>query len=180
MIRDHSTTGTGMPPLRTLAAAAGTVLILCGGCSTAEDAQAPPTAPPVTVPCTETTATPVAERPPALADTTSSWFGRGDLWVGLPDYPPVPQGSTLVLRFPVVTLAAGEPTDTRGAPIVTAERTDADGEAPGQIGTFAHAFGTNDLSFWPASVAFPDPGCWQVTALLGTASVPFTVAVEQP
>lgn len=167
-----------MPPFRALAAAAA--LMLCGGCSLAEEPAAPRTAPAVTVPCTETTTTPIAERPPVLASTTSSWYGQGDLWVGLPDYPPVVQGGTYVLRFPVVTLLQGQPTDERGAPVVTAERTDADGEAPGQIGTYSRAFGTDELSFWPASVAFPDLGCWEVTGLLGTASVQFTIAVERP
>jgi hypothetical protein len=41
-------------------------------------------------------------------------------------------------------------------------------------------YGTDDLSFWPASVSFPEPGCWTVTVLLGTASVQFTVSVERP
>jgi hypothetical protein len=155
-------------------------MTLCGGCSLAEEAAVPPTVTTVAVPCRETKATPIAERPPVLAETTSSWFGRGDLWVGLPDYAPIVQGGTLVLRFPVVTLAQGQPTDTRGAPIVTAARTDAAGEAPGQVGTYSRAYGTGNLSFWPASVAFPDPGCWEVTGLLGPASVQFTVAVERP
>lgn len=66
------------------------------------------------------------------------------------------------------------------SPVVTASRTDAAGEAPGQVGAYARAFGTDDLAFWPASVAFPEPGCWTVTVLLGTASVQFTLSVEAP
>jgi hypothetical protein len=167
-----------MPPFRAVAAAA--LLLLCGGCSTAGEPPAPPPTVSVAAPCAETVATPTAARPGALAHTTSAWFGQGDLWMGLPDYPPIAQGGTLVLRFPVVTLTNGVPTSERGAPVVTAERTDAEGEAPGQIGGFSRAFGTDDLSFWPASVAFPDPGCWLVTGLLGAASVQFTVSVEEP
>jgi hypothetical protein len=168
-----------MPPFRTLAAAA--ILTLCGGCSmAAEPSEPPPPAVAVAAPCAETVATPIADRPTALAQTSSPWFGQGDLWVSLPDYPPTVQGETLVLRFPVVTLDDGVPTSERGAPVVTASRTDAQGEAPGQIGAFARAFGTDDLSFWPASVAFPDAGCWQVTGLLGAESVQFMVSVEEP
>jgi hypothetical protein len=167
-----------MPPFRALVAVAA--LTLCGGCSMAEEAPAPPATSSVAVSCTETTATPSADRPPVLAATTSSWVGQGDLWVGLPDYPPMVRGSTLVLRFPVVTLARGEPADTRGVPVITAARTDATGEAPGQVGAFSRAFGTDHLSFWPASVAFPDAGCWQVTSLLGPTAVHFTVDVERP
>jgi hypothetical protein len=167
-----------MPPFRALAAAA--VLMFSGGCSmAAEEPPEPPPAVAVAAPCVETVPTPAPARPPAL-HTTSAWFGQGDLWVGLPDYPPVPQGGALVLKFPVVTLADGEPTSERGAPVVTAVRADAAGEAPGQVGGFARAFGTEDLSFWPASVAFPEPGCWTVTGLLGAASVQFTVSVEEP
>jgi hypothetical protein len=167
-----------MRPFRTLAAA--TVSMLCAGCSMAEEPPAQPPALTVAAPCVETTATPTAARPRALAATTSAWYGDDDLWVGLPDYPPAAQGDALVLKFPVVTLADGVPTSERGAPVVTAVRADTAGEAPGQVGGFARAFGTDDLSFWPASVAFPHPGCWTVTGQLGTASVQFTVSVEEP
>jgi hypothetical protein len=167
-----------MPSLRALAATAA--LLLCGGCSMADEPAAPPVAGPTPAHCAETSATPNTDRPPALASTTSAWFGQGDLWVGLPDYPPTAQGDALVLRFPVVTLARGEPTSTRGAPVVTAARVDAAGEAPGQIGAFSRAYGTDELSFWPASVAFPDPGCWAVTGQVGRTSLRFTVAVVQP
>jgi hypothetical protein len=169
-----------MPPFRTLAAAA--ILTFCGGCSMAAEPSESPQPPAITVaaPCAESVATPTADRPTALAQTSSPWFGQGDLWVSLPDYPPTVQGETLMLRFPVVTLDGGVPTSERGAPVVAASRTDAQGEAPGQIGTFARAFGTDDLSFWPASVAFPDPGCWQVTGLMGAESVQFMVSVEEP
>lgn len=167
-----------MPPFRALAIAAA--LMLLAGCSGAGDSDATPTLAPPPAPCVETTATPIAARPPALAETTSAWFGQGDVWVGLPDYPPAPQGDALVLRFPVVTLARGVPTSSRGAPVVSGTRTDAAGEAPGQIGGFSRAFGTDDLSFWPASVTFADAGCWSVTATLDTSAVSFTIAVERP
>lgn len=169
-----------MRPIRALAAAA--VLTLCGACSIAEEpvGPAPPAVASVAAPCAETVATPTSARPRALAATTSAWYGVGDLWVGLPDYPPAAQGGALVLRFPVVTLSRGVPTEERGAPVVTASRIDAPGEAPGQVGAFSRAFGTDDLAFWPASVTFPGAGCWTVTALLGTASVQFTVSVEEP
>jgi hypothetical protein len=167
-----------MPTFRALAVAA--VLTFCGGCSLAGEPTEPPPAASVATPCQETAATPPADRPPALAATTSDWFGQGDLWVGLPDYPPTAQGDALVLKFPVVTLVEGVPTASRGAPAITAVRADAAGEAPGQVGGFARAFGTADLSFWPASVAFPSPGCWTVTGLLAAQSVEFTVSVEEP
>lgn len=164
-----------MRPFRALAVAA--VLTLCGGCSmVGEPAELPPAT--VAAPCAETVATPSAARPAALAATASEWFGQGDLWMGLPDYPPTAQGDALVLKFPVVTLVEGIPTASRGAPVVTAVRADAEGEAPGQVGGFAQAFGTTDLSFWPASVAFPSPGCWTVTGLLAAEAVQFTVSVE--
>jgi hypothetical protein len=167
-----------MSPFRALAVAA--VLTLCGGCAVAwERAELPPAAS-AAVPCAETVATPPAARPAALAATTSEWFGQGDLWVGLPDHPPTAQGDALVMMFPVVTLVEGLPTASRGAPVVTAVRADAEGEAPGQVGGFAQAFGTDDLSFWPASVAFPSPGCWTVTGLLAAEAVQVTVSVEEP
>ncbi len=155
------------------------MLALCGGCSTAAE---PAELPPVTVPirCAETVATPPTARPDALAGSTSNWFGLGDIWVGLPDYPPTRQGDALVLKFPLVTLVEGLPTASRGAPVVTAVRADAAGVAPGQVGGFAQAFGTADLSFWPASVAFPSPGCWTVTGRLAAEAVQFTVSVEEP
>jgi hypothetical protein len=131
-------------------------------------------------PCAETLATPPVERPAALATATSDWFGQGDLWVDLPDHAPTPQGDALVVEFPVVTLVEGLPTASRGAPAVTAVRTDAPGEAPGQVGGFAQSFDAADLSFWPASVAFPTPGCWAVTGLLAAEAVQFTVSVEAP
>jgi len=159
----------------TVAAALG----LCGGCSTAgERAELPPAT--AAGPCAETVATPPAARPAALSATTSDWFGQGDIWVGLPDYPPAAQGDALVLKFPVVTLVDGLPTASRGAPTVTAVRSDDAVEAPGQVGGFAQSFGTAELSFWPASVAFPSPGCWTVTGLLAAESVQFTVSVEEP
>jgi hypothetical protein len=155
------------------------VLALSGGCSTAaEPAELPPVAVPIR--CAESVATPPTARPAALADSTSNWFGQGDIWVGLPDYPPTPQGDALVLKFPVVTLVEGVPTASRGAPVVTAVRADAAGVAPGQVGGSTHAFGTADLTFWPASVAFPSPGCWTVTGRLAAESVQFTVSVEEP
>jgi hypothetical protein len=154
-------------------------MLICGGCSTAgEPAELPQVT--TTAPCAETVATPPADRPAALAATTSPWFGQGDIWVGLPDYPPAAQGDALVLKFPVVTLVDGLPTASRGAPTVTAVRADAPAEAPGQVGGFAQAFGTANLSFWPASVAFPSSGCWTITGLLAAESVQFTVSVEEP
>jgi hypothetical protein len=171
-----------MPSSRAAVAAvlAAAVMSICGGCSEAE----PPPAASGAVPCPETVATPPAARPAALATTPSDWFGQGDLWVGLPDHPPTAQGDALVLKFPLVTLVKGVPTAAHGPPVVTAERTDAPAEtpdeAPGQVGGFAQAFGTGDLSFWPASVAFPSPGCWTVTGLLAAESVQFTVSVVPP
>jgi hypothetical protein len=166
-----------MPPFRALAVAA--VLALVGGCSTPGERSELPAAT-VAAPCAETVATPPAARPAALAATTSNWYGEGDIWVALPDYPPTQQGEALVLKFPLVTLVGGVPTASHGAPVVTAVRVDAQGEAPGQVGGFAQAFGTTDLSFWPASVALPSPGCWTITGLLAAESVQFTVSVEEP
>jgi hypothetical protein len=166
--------------MRAFLALAAAMLMLCGGCAMAGERSEPPPAAAIAAPCAETVATPVADRPPALATTTSPWFGQGDIWVGLPDYPPAARGSALVLKFPVVTLVRGVPTSSRGAPVVTAARTDAAGEAPGQVGGFSRAFGTGELSFWPASVVFPEPGCWTVTGLLAAESVEFTVSVEGP
>ena len=139
-----------------------------------------PAAASAAAPCAETVATPPASRPAALAAIASDWFGQGDLWVGLPGHPPIAQGNALVLKFPVVTLAEGAPTASLGAPVVTAVRAGAAGEAPGQVGGFARAFGTGDLSFWPASVAFPSSGGWTVTGLLAAEAVQFTVSVEEP
>jgi hypothetical protein len=176
-----------MPSSRAPAVAAvlaAAVMSICGGCSTAAERAEPPLAASGAAPCAETVATPPAARPAALAATTSDWFGQGDLWVGLPDHPPTAQGDALVLKFPVVTLVKGVSTAAHGPPVVTAERTGAPAEtpdeAPGQVGGFAQAFGTGDLSFWPASVAFPSPGCWTVTGLLAAESVQFTVSVEAP
>ncbi|HLU56241.1 MAG TPA: hypothetical protein VKZ81_12335 [Pseudonocardia sp.] len=166
-----------MRPIRALAATAA--VAFAAGCSTAADPTGMPAAA-VAAPCVETVATPAAQRPAALAGTTSNWYGEGDIWVAVPDYPPTRQGEALVLKFPVVTLVDGAPTASRGAPVITAVRVDAAGEAPGQVGGFAQAFGTSDLSFWPASVALPAPGCWRITGLLAAQAVEFTVWVEEP
>jgi hypothetical protein len=169
-----------MPPFRALAAAA--VLVLSTACTIGsegtEPVMLPPTTASVTVHCTETSATPLDGRPAVLADTTSSWFGQGDLWVGLPDYPAVEQGDSLALKFPWVTLADGATTSALGPPTVTGTRSDAPGDATGQLGGAARAFGTGDLSFWPATVAFPAPGCWTVTGVLGDAVLQFVVQVQ--
>jgi hypothetical protein len=166
-----------MRSFRALTAAA--VLTLCGGCSVAGGPAELPAAA-VAAPCAETAPTPPPERPPALAANTSNWYGQGDLWVALPDYPPVPQGDALVLKFPMVTLVDGLPTASRGVRPYGGDGGCAAGEAPGQVSGFAQAFGTTDLSFWPASVAFPSPGCWTVTGLLAAESVQFTLSVEEP
>jgi hypothetical protein len=171
-----------MPPLRALAV--GAVLLLCTACTIGSEGNEPIAPPPaaarVTVHCAETSATPLDGRPAVLADTTSAWFGQSDLWVGLPDYPAVEQGDSLALKVPWVTLADGATTSALGPPTVTATRSDAPGDATGQLGGAARAFGTGDLSFWPATVTFPAPGCWTVTGVLGATVLQFVVKVQGP
>lgn len=167
-----------MAPVRALAAA--TALLLLTGCSVAGRAADLPTAAVAVAPCVETTANPAAARPPVLAGTTSLWFGRDDLWVGLADYPPAVEGSALVLKFPWVTLVKNAPTDTLGAPAVSATRNDAPGEAEVVLGGYTRSFGTGDLAFWPSSVRFPDPGCWTVSGRLADTDVEFVVGVTAP
>lgn len=179
-------TGTRMASSRALAAIVMLlvpVIVGSTGCALGSRTSAPvtpPAAPTATVRCTETTATPPDGRPAVIAETTRAWFGQGDLWVGLPDYPAITQGDSLVLRFPWVTVANGIPTSELGPPSVTASRSDAPGDATGQVGGFTRAFGTGELTFWPATMAFPAPGCWTVTGTLGATSVQFVVRVDRP
>ena len=167
-----------MPPLRVLAAIAA--LTMCAGCTMAAESTVQPAASPAAAWCPETSPTPDAARPAVLAGTSISWFGQGDLWVGLPDYPPVAEGDGLLLRFPWVTLHDGAPTSALGPPAVVATRTDARRSASVRLGSIAQAFGTRALAFWPASVVFPEPGCWTVRGALGAASVQFVVDVARP
>jgi hypothetical protein len=170
-----------MPPLRAVCVAAA--LLMATGCTMAGESAvpiAPPAAASITVRCTETPATAPDGRPAVLANSTSAWFGQGDLWVGLPDYPALVQGDTLVLRFPWVTLANGVATSALGSPAVSAHRSDGPGDAVGQVSASSRAFGTGELSFWPATVAFPSPGCWTVTGAFGATVVQFVVEVRRP
>lgn len=170
-----------MPPLRAVAVAAA--LLVAAGCTTAGDPPAPaapPAAATITVRCTETSATAPEGRPAVLARSTSAWFGQGDLWVGLPEYPAVPQGDALVLRFPWVTLAGGVPTAALGSPAVSARRSDGTGDTVGQVSAASRAFGISELTFWPASLTFPAPGCWTVTGTFGATVVQFVVDVAGP
>jgi hypothetical protein len=169
-----------MPPFRALAAAAAAgVLFLLAGCTIAEEATTRRAAAvSVQPPCEETRPTPGAQRPPVLADRTSAWYGQGDLWVQLPDYAPEQHGDALMLKFPMVTLEDGVPTVARGAPVVSATSSDADGMTPGVVNFYTQTYGTGNLAFWPVSVAFPAPGCWTVTGRLGESTVLFTVDVE--
>lgn len=174
-----------MPPLRSTTVTASLIaFVILGSAACADRAgtarsAAPPAATTVPMRCTETTATPLDGRPSALAETTAAWFGQGDLWVGLPD-DPAAQGDTLVLKFPIVTLADGEPTSDLGPPAVTATRADAPGDVTGSVGGFSRAFGTGELAFWPATVAFPAPGCWTVTSTIGATAVQYVVRVDRP
>ncbi|WP_219415115.1 hypothetical protein [Pseudonocardia nigra] len=166
-----------MPPFRALIGAAAFCLL--AGCSIAEEHPAQLAAVPIEARCVETEASPPAGRPPALS-LTRSWFGNGDLWVGLPDYPAKVDGEALVLRFPWVTFADGAPTATLGPPVVTATRRDAPGEATGRVEELSRAFGTGELVFWPASVTFPEAGCWTVTGTIDDRTVEFVVEVSEP
>lgn len=133
------------------------------------------------IPCDRTNATPADARPPVLARSTRPWLGQGDLWTAIPDYPAVAgAGSALVLKFPVVTLTNGTPTSAMGPPTVSATRSDAPGQATGQVGGFARTYGSDALSFWPTVVEFPEAGCWTVTSTLGAAVVQFMVGVNRP
>lgn len=171
-----------MALIRALASA--TALLVLTGCTVAARSTAPPptTAASAAAPCIETTAIPAHERPPVLADTTLLWYGRANLWVAMADYPPKMDGSTMVLRFPWVTLEQRSPTPTPelGAPTVSARRTDAPGEAGGVVGEYTQTFGSGDLSFWPSSVGFPAAGCWTVSGRTGDTVVEFVVDVEAP
>lgn len=171
-----------MASARALACAAA--LLVLGGCSIADEPADPPTTAPAvaaTAPCAETPASPKGDRPRTLAGTTSSWSGRDDLWVGLPDYPPTTTpGQALLLRFPWVTLERGAPTAGRGAPAVSARRNDAPGEVAAVLGPYTRSFGTGDLAFWPASVEFPSAGCWTVTGRLASTTVEIVVDVTAP
>jgi hypothetical protein len=167
-----------MSPFRALATAAAAGLLLAG-CSIAEEHTARLATVPVETRCVATEATSADARPPALT-LVRPWFGGGDLWVALPDYPARAEGDTLVLRFPLVTLENGTPTGALGPPVVTATRRDAPGDAAVQVDEFTRAFGTGELVFWPASVAFPEAGCWTVAGSLGDRRVEFVVDIAEP
>jgi hypothetical protein len=166
-----------MKPVR-VALAAGLLLTACG--TAPEQAVMAPlvtSAPPT---CEETTATPAADRPEMLATTTGSWYGAADLWVGLPEHPATVEGGALVLRFPWVTLDEDAPTSELGAPQVSATYAGAPAPIPATFADYARTFGTGGLAFWPATITFPDPGCWTVTGRLAETTVEFTVDVTAP
>lgn len=167
--------------MRTLRAIAGVgALLLLTGCGTAgQVAAAAPigAAEPV---CAKTAATPAGQRPAVLAGTTGSWYGAGDLWVGLPDRPAGTDGEAIELRSPWVTLDRDKPSQDMGLPEVSATRTDGPGPVPATFAGYARAFGTGDLAFWPSTIEFPEAGCWTVTGHLKATTVQFTVDVKAP
>jgi hypothetical protein len=166
-----------MKSVRTLVSAVVALLVV--GCASEQAATLPPpVAGPVT--CSVTAATPAASRPPALAETTGSWYGSDDLWVGLPDHAATSQNGALVLKFPWVTLDGGVPSADRGTPQVSAMRTDSPAPVPASWGEIAQSFGTGGMAFWPATIEFPAPGCWMITGRLEATTVQFIVDVKAP
>lgn len=162
-----------------LAAVAGLVLLCCG-CSTAEPATLQTATAAAPMNCAETAATPAGERPPLLAGTTGSWFGASDLWVGLPDHPAAVTGEAIVLKFPWVTLNPDQPTSELGVPLVGATKPGVVTPVPASFGTYTQSYGTGGLAFWPATIEFPEEGCWTVTGSLGATTVQFVVKVTAP
>jgi hypothetical protein len=131
-------------------------------------------------PCTKTAATPANQRPAVLAGTTGSWYGSGDLWVGLPDHAAGASGGNIELKFPWVTLNGDKPSQDMGLPEVSAAETGAAKTVNASFSDYARAFGTGDLAFWPSTLEFPEPGCWTVTGRLKSTTVQFVVDVKAP
>jgi hypothetical protein len=155
------------------------VLFLAGCGSAAPQAAAAPlgAAKPA---CTKTAATPGNQRPAVLASTTGSWYGSGDLWVGLPDRAAGASGGTVELKFPWVTLNGDKPSQDMGLPEVSAAQTGTSAAVKATFSDYARAFGTGDLAFWPSTLEFPEPGCWTVTGRLKSTTVQFVVDVKAP
>jgi hypothetical protein len=156
------------------------LLLMCCGCATAEPATVAPVGAPPAANCIETEATPASARPAVLATSTNLWFGTDDLWVGLPDHAPAVQGDKLVLKFPWVTLRGDDPTPDMGLPQVSATRAGAATPVPASFGVYSQTYGSGKLSFWPATIEFPEAGCWTVTGALGDTTVQFVVKVTGP
>jgi hypothetical protein len=178
MVTDEFERGDQMRVLRAIVGL-GAVLLLAG-CGTAESqaAEAPLAA--AKPACAKTAATPLNQRPAVLSGTTGSWYGSGDLWVGLPDRPAGGSGQTVELKFPWVTLAGDKPSRDLGLPEVTAVQAGATDSIAATFSDYARAYGTTDLAFWPSTLAFPQPGCWTVTGKLKATTVQFTVEVKAP
>jgi hypothetical protein len=159
--------------------AAGAVLFLagCGATEPQATAASVPAAKPV---CTKTAATPAGQRPAVLAGTTGSWYGSGDLWVGLPDRAAGTSGGTIELKSPWVTLDGNKPSQDMGLPEVSAARAGASDAVRATFTDYARAFGTGDLAFWPSTLALPEPGCWTVTGRLKNTTIQFVVDVKAP
>jgi hypothetical protein len=155
-------------------------LLLFAGCSTASPtAMAAPVgvAKPV---CTKTAATPAGQRPAVLADTTGSWYGVYDLWVGLPERAAAASGETIELKLPWVTLSGQKPSPDMGLPQVSAVRSDGPSPVTATFAEYSRTFGTGSLAFWPSTLTFPDAGCWTVTGRLKDTTVEFVVDVKAP
>jgi hypothetical protein len=167
-----------MRVVRTIAAASAVLFL--AGCGAAEP-QA--TATPVAAAkpgCTKTAATPAGQRPAVLAGTTGSWYGSGDLWVGLPDRAAGTSGGTIELKSPWVTLDGVKPSKDMGLPEVSAARAGASDAVRATFTDYARAFGTGDLAFWPSTLALPEAGCWTVTGRLKNTTIQFVVDVKAP
>jgi hypothetical protein len=164
--------------MRAFRAIAGlSAVLIVAGCGTTDQSVAltPAAVKPV---CSKTAATPANQRPAVLASTTGSWYGSGDLWVGLPERPAATNGPAVELKFPWVTLDGAKPSQAMGLPEVSASRAGESSPVKATFADYARAFGTGDLAFWPSTLNFPEAGCWTVTGRSKTTTVQFVVDVK--
>jgi hypothetical protein len=164
-----------MRAFRAIAGLSAVLVLAACGSGDQSAALAPVAVKPV---CAKTAATPANQRPAVLASTTGSWYGSGDLWVGLPDRPAATNGAAVELKFPWVTLDGDKPSQGMGLPEVSASRAGGSDAVKATFTDYARAFGTGDLAFWPSTLNFPEAGCWTVTGRLKSTTVQFVVDVK--
>lgn len=155
-----------------------TLLMTVSACSGGEPAV---TAPPITSPssaiaCAITVpndAVPPGEPPAA------NYFGNGTIWTLLwPDGRVVfkpggpgtidPTDGTLSMKWPWWR-------SVTGVLVISGRRLDAPSRPMGPYDVRAAGYGAT--GFLPTALAFPSPGCWEVTGKVGSASLTFVTLV---
>jgi hypothetical protein len=173
----------------------GAAIVVAAGCTTTGTPTAAPS--PTASP---TAASPEASGPPSMpaaptgtcpvtvprpVPATEPWrqalfgsesaYGNGSLWVGgLGPGGVLDVGPELIDADRAVSIKFGWWRAVSGTLRITGRRLD--GAAPPARSNVPDGYG--DIGFQSSGVSFPVPGCWEVTGVVGTASLTFVTLVR--